>query len=242
MDAQKILNHTQKKLQQLLDLIFPPQCGGCRRSGSVLCTSCTTQFIPIHPPYCPHCNSPYAPDRNCQRCSYHKPCLTGLRAPYAFKEPLRNCIHSLKFRGNTRLASPLGLLLAKAYRASNIQADIIIPVPLHSERQRERGYNQAHLLAKVCAQAVGVPLNTSILHRRRATQKQTQLAPHQRYSNVAEAFCCSSPIATKGLVERKVVVIIDDVSTTGATLEACAAPLFAAGASEVWGLVLAQRL
>jgi ComF family protein len=133
------------------------------------------------------------------------------------------------------------LLLAKAYQNTPICADLIIPVPLHTERLRQRGYNQAHLLAQVCAQAVGIPLNTSLLQRRRATQAQVQLHGQERYSNVAEAFCCQSPIATKSLENRR-IVIIDDVSTTGATLEACAAPLFVAGASEVWGLVLARPM
>jgi len=133
------------------------------------------------------------------------------------------------------------VLLAKAYQASNIHADLIIPVPLHPERLKQRGYNQAHLLAQVCAQAVGVPLNVSILQRRKETQVQVHLHHHERHSNVAGAFCCQSPIATKSLENRR-IVIIDDVSTTGATLEACAAPLFAAGASEVWGLVLARPL
>jgi ComF family protein len=160
---------------------------------------------------------------------------------YAFKDPLCTCIHNLKYHDHVRLASPLGLLLANTYRARNIQADMIIPVPLHPTRLRERGYNQAHLLAQVCAQAVGVPLNASLLQRRRATQAQAQLRGYERLSNVAEAFCCSSPIATKSLVKRR-VVIVDDVCTTGATLEACATPLFAAGASEVWGLVLARPM
>jgi ComF family protein len=161
---------------------------------------------------------------------------------YTYKDPLRSCIHSLKYGGNVRLASPLGLLLAKAYRESHIRADFIVAVPLHPERLRERGYNQATLLAKVCAQAVGVPINTSVFQRTRATQAQVELPAHERYSNVAGAFHCLSEIATKGLLKRRVVVIIDDVCTTGATLEACAAPLFAAGASEVWGLVLARPL
>jgi ComF family protein len=241
MNTQKIFTYWQQTLQQLLDLIFPPQCGGCRSSGSVLCSSCVTQFMPIHPPLCQHCNSPLTPYGNCQSCHYHRLGLSGLRVAYIYKDPLRTCIHSLKYQGNARLASPLGLLLAKAYHASNIQADLIIPVPLHPERQQQRGYNQAYLLAKACAQAVGVPLNTSLLQRRRATQAQAQLRSHERYANVAEAFYCSSSIATKRL-ENRIVVIIDDVSTTGATLEACAAPLFAAGASEVWGLVLARPL
>jgi ComF family protein len=195
--------------------------------------------MPIHPPLCRHCNSPLAPHGDCQSCRYHRLGLSGLRVAYTYEGPLRTCVHSLKYQGNVRLASPLGLLLAKAYYASHIRADLIIPVPLHPERQRERGYNQAYLLAKACAQAIRVPLSTSLLQRRRATQAQAQLRGHDRYSNVAGAFCCSSSIATKSL-ENRIVVIIDDVSTTGATLEACAAPLFAAGASEVWGLVLAR--
>jgi ComF family protein len=239
VDTHKLLNYTQQTLQYLLDFIFPPQCAGCKRSGSILCPSCIAKFKPIYPPFCQHCNSPLSANGNCQHCRYHRLSLSGLRVAYTFKDPLRTCIHSLKYQGNIRLASPLGLLLAKAYRASKIQADIIIPVPLHPERQRERGYNQAQLLAKACAQVVGVPLNTSLLQRRRATQAQAQLHVHERYANVAGAFCCSSSIATKSLGNRT-VVIIDDVSTTGATLEACAAPLFAAGARKVWGLVLAR--
>jgi ComF family protein len=241
MDTHKLLNFSQQTLQHLLDLIFPPQCGGCKKSGSILCSSCATQFLPIPPPLCQHCNSPLPPHGHCQLCRYHKLALSGLRVAYTFKDPLRSCIHSLKYHGNVRLASPLGLLLAKTYRTCNIQADLIIPVPLHPKRLRERGYNQAQLLAQACAQAVGVPLNTSFLQRTRATQAQVQLRGNERFSNVAEAFCCSSPIATKRLLKRR-VVIVDDVCTTGATLEACATPLFAAGASEVWGLVLARPM
>jgi ComF family protein len=241
VDIHNILNDSQNILQYLLDLIFPPLCGGCRKSGSILCSSCATQFTPIHPPVCQCCNSPLTPGGNCPNCRYHRPALTGLRVAYNYKDPLRTCIRSLKYHGNTRIASPLGSLLAKTYQDSNIHADIIIPVPLSRKRLQERGYNQAQLLAQACAQATGVPLNTSLLQRRRETQAQAQLRGHERHSNVAAAFCCSSPIATKSLEKRR-VVIVDDVCTTGATLEACATPLFAAGASEVWGLVLARPL
>jgi ComF family protein len=117
---------------------------------------------------------------------------------------------------------------------------MIIPVPLHPQRQQERGYNQALFLARICAQTLGIPLNNSLLYRKRETQTQAQLLPHDRYTNVAGAFSCSlPPTATNGLVKCR-IVIIDDVCTTGATLEACAAPLFNAGASKVWGLALAR--
>ncbi|HEV2663206.1 MAG TPA: hypothetical protein VGU68_21530, partial [Ktedonobacteraceae bacterium] len=120
-----------------------------------------------------------------------------------------------------------------------MQADMLIPVPLHSERQRQRGFNHASLLAEVCSAYVGVPMNGSILIRHRATVAQVDLHPKERYRNVAGAFACASVTSSK-VIDGRRIVIIDDVSTTSATLEACATPLFAAGAEEIWGLVLAR--
>jgi ComF family protein len=156
------------------------------------------------------------------------------------QKPLRGCIHGLKYDGNTRLAVPLGFLLAQAYRRYGMQSDMLIPVPLHSERQKQRGFNHASLLAKVCSAHIGVQMNEDILVRHRATVAQVDLHPRERYQNVAGAFVCSS--SAKHAVYGRRIIIIDDVSTTGATLEACATPLFTAGAKEVWGLVLARPL
>jgi len=182
--------------------------------------------------------SPYGVCKNCQ---YRPPKLSGQRAVSLYQEPLRGCIHGLKYDGNTRLAEPLGLLLAQAYRRYSLQADMLIPVPLHSERQQQRGFNHASLLAEVCSANLGVPMNDSILVRHRATVAQVDLHPRERYQNVAGAFACTSGSASGALYGRR-IVIIDDVSTTSATLEACATPLFAAGAKEIWGLVLARPM
>jgi ComF family protein len=154
---------------------------------------------------------------------------------------MRGCIHALKYDGNTRLAQPLGQLLAQTYIRYGMQADMLIPVPLHSERLKQRGFNHASLLAEVCSANVGVPMNDNILVRHRATVAQVDLHPRERYQNVAGAFACSSASATSMLYGRR-IVIIDDVSTTSATLEACAAPLYAAGVKGVWGLVLARPM
>ena len=204
-----------------------------------MCPSCIARIQPLPSPLCQHCSAPLSPNGACKTCYYHRLSLSGLRAVGTFQEPLRAYIHALKYEGNTRLAQPLGHLLAQAYMTYNIQADIIVPVPLHSEREHQRGYNHAHLLAEVCSSTLGIPLHTELLVRQRATVAQVDLKLRDRRQNVAGAFVCSPAFATGALFKRK-ILIIDDVCTTGSTLEACAAPLFAAGAMTVWGLVLAR--
>jgi ComF family protein len=183
--------------------------------------------------------SPHTPYNLCYACHSHPLHVSGLRAVSTYQDPLRSCIHSLKYEGNTRLAEPLGLLLAQSYRAYGMRADVIVPVPLHSERERQRGYNHASLLAEVCAQQVGVPASNRLLVRHRATPAQVGLTAQERLQNVAGAFLCP-PAFASGLLHGRTILIIDDVSTTGSTIEACAAALFTAGAQAVWGLVLAR--
>ena len=241
MSKRVIRDYSRIVMQQLLDVLFPVHCAGCQRSGHVLCPSCIAQIQPLPSPFCQRCGIPLSPDGKCKDCQYHLLKLSGQRAVSAYQEPLRTCIHALKYYGNTQLAEPLGVLLAQAYSRYSIQADIMIPVPLHSERQRQRGYNHASLLARACSARSGIPLQEGVLVRHRATVAQVDLNPKDRYQNVAGAFLCTAAFATGALYGRR-IVIIDDVSTTGATLEACAAPLFAAGVEAVWGLVLARPL
>jgi ComF family protein len=158
-----------------------------------------------------------------------------------YQEPLRSYIHALKYYGNKRLARPLGTLLAQSYQRTQLAANMIIPVPLYTERQQQRGYNQAQLLAEVCSAALGIPFHVSLLIRVRATAAQAQLPINERQKNMAGAFILHPKSNTRAVSKRN-ILLIDDVCTTGATLEACAAPLFAAGAHTVWGLVLARPL
>jgi len=118
---------------------------------------------------------------------------------------------------------------------------MIIPVPLHTERQHQRGYNQAQLLAEVCSAELGIPLHVSLLTRVRATAAQAGLSMSERQQNVAGAFLLNPKFEARALSKSN-ILLVDDVCTTGATLEACATPLFAAGANTVWGLVLARPL
>ena len=119
-----------------------------------------------------------------------------------------------------------------------MQADMLVSVPLHSERHKQRGYNHAQLLARVCASTIGVPLRDDVLVRFRATNAQVGLNAYDRRQNVAGAFSITANNATTTIYGRK-IIIVDDVCTTGATLDACASTLLQAGAASVWGLVLA---
>ncbi len=133
------------------------------------------------------------------------------------------------------------MLLVETYQRTGLIADMIIPVPLHRERLQQRGYNQAQLLAEVCSAALGLPLHISLLTRVRATAAQAHLSMRERQQNVAGAFLLDYKAKVRVLSQSN-ILLIDDVCTTGATLEACATPLFAAGAKTVWALVLARPL
>lgn len=222
MDIHNVFRQVQYRTQQALDLAFPPQCASCKRVGTILCAACFAQLIPATP--------------LAYRQSWSA--LQGLVTVNVYQGTLRNCIHALKYDGVIRLAEPLGALLAQTYSGYGMQADMLVSVPLHSERYKQRGYNHAHLLASECASRVGVPLRDDVLVRSRATNAQVGLNAYDRRQNVAGAFSIDPNRTTTHVYKRR-IVIVDDVCTTGATLDACAATLLQAGAVSVWGLVLA---
>src|SRR5579884_2165534 len=224
---------------RLLDLVFPPQCILCQCTGSPLCSTCLSTLRPPSKARCQHCHTMLLANGLCRQCRQRPLLLSGLRAFSIYQGPLRTRIHALKYEDNRRLAEPLGRLLAETYTRYKLQADILLPVPLHPTRLRERGYNQSALLAYTCALQLGIPYRDDLLIRQRATTPQVGLSFQERLRNVAGAFQPAVTFTTEALAQRR-ILIIDDVCTTGATIEACAAPLFAAGARSVWGLVLAR--
>ena len=165
----------QQTIEGFVDLFFPPHCANCKRSGQVLCSSCYARISLVSTPSCKHCHTPLLPDNSCYKCVSHRLQFNGLRMVGPYQEPLRSYIHALKYNGNKRLARPLGSLLAQTYQRTQLTADMIIPVPLHTERQQQRGYNQAQLLAEVCSAALGIPFYVSLLTRVRATAVQANL-------------------------------------------------------------------
>jgi ComF family protein len=219
----------------LLDLLFPPRCVGCREAGSLLCARCRDEFELVEPPLCPHCGRPSNNDRLCLLCQRDPLQIDGVRSMAYFDGTLREAIHSFKYHNLQDLAIPLGKLMGDYWEKSPLPAEIIVPVPLHKDRLRERGYNQAALLARELGKSIGLPVSENSLVRVRATRPQVELGAQERKENVSDAFHCSN-IELK----EKQVLLIDDVCTTGATLEACSIALRQVGARSVWAFTLAR--
>lgn len=228
--------------QALLDVLFPPRCVRCRAAGAVLCATCLATARAPQAPFCPRCGrSLPALSENCPTCAAgHGPkALCSIRAAALHEGAVRDGVLALKYRGQRRLAGPLGSILADAVRAAGDLPDVVVPVPLHAGRHRQRGYNQAELLARSLAQRLGVPCETRALVRHRATPPQVGLASPARRTNVAGAFTLS-PSGTARRLAGKRVLLVDDVTTTGSTLDAAATALLAAAPTELRGLALTR--
>jgi ComF family protein len=151
---------------------------------------------------------------------------------------MRQAIHQLKYRNLRALAAPLGQLLDDYLITNPIPGEVLVPVPLHRKRLRERGYNQSSLLARELGRLTTLPVvNDCLIRQRLALPQARTTTVEERQSNVAEAFTCYDQ-----RLRDKQVLLIDDVATSGATLNACAAALKAAGVLSVWGLVLAREI
>ena len=221
--------------QRLLDLLFPPRCVGCGAPGTWFCPQCRASVTLIRPPLCQRCGRPLSEGRLCPQCRRAPPALEAIRSVAFFEAPLRQAIHHFKYRRRTELADPLGEMMAAYWPRLRWPVDLLIPVPLHERRRRQRGYNQAALLAHRLGRAVGCPVTEGALIRRRETAPQVSLNALERRRNVAGAFTWrASPLRGAS------ILLVDDVCTTGATLEACAAALRQAGAGSVRALTLAR--
>jgi ComF family protein len=152
---------------------------------------------------------------------------------------VRGALHAIKYGGERRLATPLGEAVAARWRLASAGGDVLIPVPVHADRARERGYDQAALIADVAAEHLGLPV-APILVRRRATTAQFHLAREDRAANVAGAFSIVDGTPADALVGRW-PVLVDDVVTTGSTLAACATVLLAVGAVGVSAVTVARE-
>jgi len=221
-----------------VDLVFPPHCAGCGQPGQRFCAGCRSQLSLLHSPFCESCGYPVGQAGQCQSCRGGAGALKSLaavRSAAYFEGPLQKAIHQLKYHRDGILADELAGLLLAAGPDDAPAGSLVVPVPLAPERLAARGYNQAGLVARTYAELRGLRLSPRAAARVRHTSSQVGLSAPQRRLNVAGAFA-----ADRRLVAGKSIVLIDDVCTTGATLDACAEALLAAGAAQVWGLTLAR--
>jgi len=219
-----------------LDLLFPLRCIGCGRDGSLLCPDCCRSLPRIKQPYCQRCGTPLTEGNLCPSCINHPLSIDGIRSVFLFGGTVRQAIHQFKYRHIKAVSAPLGSLLAGFLSTYPLPGDVLMPVPLHPRRLRERGYNQAALLAWETGKITGLPVRDGLLLRQRDTITQARAASAaERRSNVRDAFACEREL------QGERILLIDDVCTTGATLDACAVALKAAGAGTVWGLTAARE-
>ncbi|MGC9326882.1 MAG: double zinc ribbon domain-containing protein [Candidatus Hinthialibacter sp.] len=244
------LSPCKELASSLLELIYPSVCAGCGREmpgqNALICSDCLHQIPRIQPPFCPRCGAPLsAPlDRDKKRCRFCPPgphYFQQSRSLYSYKDPrVKNLVHALKFRYQTGLAGPLSRLLFYGFDAyySKTNFDALVPVPLHKSRLREREFNQAALLCREISTRRQIPIREDLVYRRRRTPPQASLHPETRMKNLEAAFFPMEENAAAGLR----VLVVDDVMTTGATINAVSKALLNAGAAAVFALTLALTI
>lgn len=225
---------------KLIDILFPPRCVGCGEWGKYWCERCLQNVEIIQEPFCKICGEPLSIEEGeqvCRSCQTSPPAFRTLRSWAVFGDDVQQALHQLKYRKNIFLGRKLGEVLHGMLQVNPWNVDLVAPVPLGTKRKKQRGYNQAMLIARPLARLAGVPVSGTALQRVRETRTQVGLSIQERKRNVAGAFK-----ADPGQVAGKTILVVDDVTTTGSTLNACASALRKEGAAEVHGLTFARAL
>jgi competence protein ComFC len=229
---------TAQVQEKIIDFFFPRRCIGCGKLGGLICIDCTKKLPRLLAPFCQKCGKPESSGVFCPACWGQKNEIDGIRSVFRFEGTIRRAIHELKYRRIKSIAEPLAALMAKYLLENEVPGNLFVPVPLHSKRLRERGYNQSVLLAQKLGKLTARPVIEGVLFRQKDSLPQARTSTvEERRMNVDNAFRC------RGVSLRENnVVLIDDVCTSGATLESCARALKAAGTQSVWGFTLAREI
>ena len=222
-----------------LDILFPPRCAGCEKWGGRICNDCLSTIGVISKPICLRCGHPIPPkvQNCCSKCESSNIFYDNIRSWAYFNGVLQKAIHKLKYRRDLGLGESLSIPMITLLQEQTWIIDLIIPVPLDPERMKERGYNQAALLAKPISRSTGILFDGKILYRIKKTRSQVGLTIIERKKNVKGAFEANSSNLC-----GKSILLIDDVVTTGSTLNSCANALKKAGARNIYGLTPARSL
>ncbi|OQC55273.1 MAG: DNA utilization protein GntX [Verrucomicrobia bacterium ADurb.Bin018] len=246
MDAAGWVGHTPPMQWPLLDMLFSRTCEGCGNDlatePGALCWDCRVGLKPVQVPFCERCGDPVAGVTGgpfeCTWCRQNQPAFIWARSAVRYDGIAAACIRRFKYHAGVWLQAELVDWLWALWRTCPEPkvADLVAPVPLYRRRERERGFNQAALLGRSLAKRMGIPFRGNLLRRHKPTATQTHLTAAQRVHNVRGVFSAPAPRRLQGAR----VVLVDDVMTTGATVNECARVLMAAGAQAVMILTVAR--
>lgn len=220
----------------MLDLLYPPECGGCGRVGSRWCSDCQRRVNILDGFLCDICGLPRDQAGVCDACLTDRPHFRALRAWAVFDEPVQTALHKLKYRRDISMGDSLALQMMTFVKDLNWQIDMIVPIPLGRQRLKERGYNQVTMIAKPLALALNIRYAPNELVRRKETRSQVGLTRAERKANMHQAFQAGAGVI------GKTILVMDDVSTTGSTLSSSAEALSSSGAKDVYALTVARAL
>jgi ComF family protein len=233
----------------LLDLLFPPRCGACGiavgpGSGGRLCEQCSTEVSYLGSPICTCCGAPLSADggredRFCRFCLASRPAFDRARSLLHYRPPLSRLLHRFKFQGDTAAGACLsGLVAHGQFNQMSVAqgCELIIPVPLHRSRLRARGMNQSLVLARLIFRSSAEKIRPSVLIRIKNTRSQTDLSGDERRQNLRGVFAVNPKKAVAG----KRILLVDDVFTTGTTVDECAKTLKKQHAAEILVWTLAR--
>lgn len=227
--------------QAALDILFPRRCPVCgeivKPAGRLICPSCLLRLSPVRPPVCKRCGKeiPDAVMEYCRDCMVHSHSFEYGIALLHYDETSRRIMAQIKYNNKREYLDFFGKAIADVYKKAirRMGVDVIVPVPIHKSRRRKRGFNQAELLARVLGEELQLAVRTDILVRDRQTRPQKELSAADRLRNLSGAFCVSQMPAD---VQR--ILLVDDIYTTGSTIEACTRSLKEAGAQKVFFAVI----
>ncbi len=239
IQGNRLIAWLQKADRKLLDILYPPRCPFCDRVTATqqeICLKCRTKIRKITEPLCKKCGKPLDNERMeyCMDCQKSQPAFVQGKALWIYEKKVKNSIYRFKYQNKREYAFVYAKELAETCGEwiRRKQIDLIVPVPLHKERKRSRGYNQAEILAKELGRYLGIPVSTKLLVRVKNTKPQKLLSAAERKNNLKKAFKTVENIVQ--LKHIRHILVVDDIYTTGSTLNSAALALMEAGVTEVY--------
>ena len=236
--VQSTHTNSEFNIWSLLDWIFPPCCCNCNQIGYEICPQCFSEVLVLtNEKTCNVCGKVIQSGSICPDCLHEHPSFNQMKAWAAYQGITQTIIKQIKYEGKIGLIPYLKQHLANTLREWKLQVDFLVPVPLGKKRKRNRGFNQSELIARPLSKSLKIPIKPDALTRIRETRTQVGLHTNERKLNIKDAFH-----ADPSLCKDKSILLIDDIATTGATLNECAKTIKQAGANEVYCFTVARTM